>query len=143
MPLENILFEDVSQLVIFFLLCCPNGRESVLFSRGKPAATESRYPTLINYQHIVHAVFSCDHTTGCEAYSFTTDGYGIFNVHTNLDCVSYTVRKGIMQAQSRNSAQELLSRRARQIVPHPTPPRSRTQSLRKQGQPAFKETNQN
>ena len=26
-------------------------------------------------------VFSCfDHTTGCEAYSFTTDGYGIFNV---------------------------------------------------------------
>ena len=29
-------------------------------------------------------VFSLSHTTGCEAYSFTADGYGIFNVRTNL-----------------------------------------------------------
>ena len=33
---------------------------------------------------LVYAVFLCDRTTGCETYSFTTDGYGIFNVHTNL-----------------------------------------------------------
>ena len=30
------------------------------------------------------AVFSCFHTTGCEAYSFTTDGYRIFNTRTNV-----------------------------------------------------------
>ena len=30
------------------------------------------------------AVFLCSHTTGCEAYSFATDRYGIFNVRTNL-----------------------------------------------------------
>ena len=29
-------------------------------------------------------MFSCFNTTGCEAYSFTTDGYGIFSVLTNL-----------------------------------------------------------
>ena len=27
---------------------------------------------------------SCSHTTGCDAYSFTADGYGIFNVRTNV-----------------------------------------------------------
>ena len=32
----------------------------------------------------MYAVFLCDPTTGCEAYSFTRDGYGIFNVRTNL-----------------------------------------------------------
>ena len=29
-------------------------------------------------------MFSCFHTSSCEAYSFTTDGYGIFNVSTHL-----------------------------------------------------------
>ena len=33
---------------------------------------------------LVYAVFLCDHTTGCEAYSFTTGGYVIFNTHTIL-----------------------------------------------------------
>ena len=28
----------------------------------------------------MYAVFLCDHTTGCEAYSFRVDGCGIFNV---------------------------------------------------------------
>ena len=33
----------------------------------------------------MHAVFSCVHISNCdEAYSFTTDGYGIFNMRTNL-----------------------------------------------------------
>ena len=30
------------------------------------------------------AMFSCFYITGCEAYTFTTDGYGIFNVRTDL-----------------------------------------------------------
>ena len=33
----------------------------------------------------LRAVFLCFHTASCEANSFTTDGYGIFDVHTNLD----------------------------------------------------------
>ena len=32
----------------------------------------------------MHATFLCDHTTGCEAYSFMTDGHVIFNMHTYL-----------------------------------------------------------
>ena len=34
--------------------------------------------------NLAHAVFLCDHTSSCEAYSFTTDGYGIFNMRKNL-----------------------------------------------------------
>ena len=37
---------------------------------------------LASFQFFLGAVFPCFHTTGCEAYSFTTDGYGIFNVCT-------------------------------------------------------------
>ena len=36
----------------------------------------------------------CFHPTGCEAYSFTTGGYGIFNVRTNVGGVPYT-RRGV------------------------------------------------
>ena len=32
----------------------------------------------------VCAMFCCFHTTGCEAYSFMSDGYGIFNMRTNV-----------------------------------------------------------
>ena len=39
------------------------------------------------------AVFSFFHTTGCGAYSFTADGYGIFNVRTKCGYAMYT-RKG-------------------------------------------------
>ena len=56
--------------VLGFLLSCPNGNFPceirVAFPGGKPAATESRYPTLLNYKPynffiIVYAVFLCDH----------------------------------------------------------------------------------
>ena len=37
-----------------------------------------------------------DHTTFCEAYSFTTDGYGIFNVRTHLlDACVHTKGAGV------------------------------------------------
>ena len=48
--------------------------------------------------NLVYAVFLCDHTTGCEAYSFMTDGYGIFNVRTNLGACSIYTKWG--QAQT-------------------------------------------
>ena len=63
----------------------------------------------------VYEEFLCDHTTGCEAYSFTTDGYGIFNVHINLGaCRMHEVGSG-------KSAQEL-TWRDRKNVPHPASP---------------------
>ena len=42
--------------------------------------------------NLVHAVVLCDPITGCEAYSFTTDGYGIFNVQHTFGRVPYTRR---------------------------------------------------
>ena len=55
-------------------LCC--------FPRGKQAAIVWRYLLFS-----LCAMFSCFHTTGCEAYSFTTNGYGIFN---KFGCMPYT-----------------------------------------------------
>ena len=54
---------------------------------------------LQGFINLMHAVFLCDHTIGCEAYSFsfTTDGYGIFNTRTNLGTCCAPQRGG--QAQ--------------------------------------------
>ena len=49
------------------------------FPQRKQAAIVQRYPAFLP----VCSVFVLP-TTSCEAYSFTTDGYVIFNVHTNL-----------------------------------------------------------
>ena len=51
------------------------------FSPGKASSHSARNPPCF---FLLCAVFSWFHTTGCEAYSFTTDGYGIFNVRTNV-----------------------------------------------------------
>ena len=52
---------------------------------------------------LVFAVFLDDYTTGCEAYSFTTDGYGIFNVRKNVGaCRTHEGGSG-----TKKSAQEL------------------------------------
>ena len=42
--------------------------------------SRSTQPSLI--PSLMYAIFWCDRTTGCEAYSFTADGYGIFNMCT-------------------------------------------------------------
>ena len=64
------------------------------------------------------AVFSCFHTTGCEANPFTTDGYGIFNAHPNLGaCRTHEVGSG-----TNKSAQEL-TRRDRKTDFHSDPAR--------------------
>ena len=52
--------------------------------RGKPPAIESRYPTLFKYYPSVCTVVLY-HTTGCEAYSFTTNGHGIFKYYLLID----------------------------------------------------------
>ena len=52
-----------------------------LLSPGKASSHSTALPSFI---FTMCALFSCLHTTGCEAYSFTTDEYGIFNMHTNV-----------------------------------------------------------
>ena len=44
------------------------------------------------------AVVSCFQSTGCDAYSFTTDGYRIFNVRTTLG-VCHTHEGGVRHKQ--------------------------------------------
>ena len=74
----------------------------------------------------------CDHTTGSEAYSFTTDGYRIVNVHTHLDaCRTCIARKG--GQEQTNLHKSLLDRRDRNTAPHPAPPRDRTTDLKING----------
>ena len=51
------------------------------FPRGKPVATEWRYPALISYLLVNVEIIP---SVGWEAYSFTTDGYGMFNVRARL-----------------------------------------------------------
>ena len=62
------------------------------------------------------AAFLCFHTIGCEAYSFTTDGHGIFNLSKKLGaCRTHEDGSG-----TNKSAQEL-TRRCRTSVVHSTP----------------------
>ena len=64
----------------------------------------------------VCTVFLCEHTTRCEAYSFTADGYGIFNLRTHSGaCCTHEGGSG-----TNKSAQEL-TRRDRKTVSHPAP----------------------
>ena len=65
----------------------------------------------------MYAVFSYFQTTGSEAYSFTTDGYGIFNVRTTVGaCRTHEGESG-----TNKSAQEL-TWRDRKTALHPAPP---------------------
>ena len=54
------------------------------FPQGKWAAIVWHYPAFFFFFFFLCVMFSCFHTTGCEAYSFVTDVYGIFNMHTHL-----------------------------------------------------------
>ena len=49
------------------------------FPQGKASSLSTALP---NFFFHLCAMFSCFYTTGCEMYSFTTDGYVIFNVRT-------------------------------------------------------------
>ena len=91
---SGFFFQVFFNCLFYFI---PDGKFGSRFPRRKPAATESRYPTLINdYSLVVYSVpcILCDYTSGFDAYSFTTGGYEIFNVRgTNLgECRPYTRR---------------------------------------------------
>ena len=73
----------------------------------------------------MYAVFLCDHTTGREAYSITTDGYGVFNVRTTFGaCRTHEEESGT------NKPAQKLTLRDRKPVAHSVPPGNRTQGLR-------------
>ena len=90
-----------------------------------PGKASSHSTALHNFFCFVCAGFSRFHTTGCEAYSFTTDGFGIFNVRSNWVRAVHT--KG---GSGTNKSAEDLTRRDRNVVSHPAPPGDRTQGLR-------------
>ena len=92
------------------------------FPKGKSAAVVRHYPAFCVF--LLCTVFSCLHTTGCEAYSFATDGYGI------LTCVQMWVRaihtKGV---QAQTSMRQEVTWRDRKTAPHTALPGDQTQGL--------------
>ena len=69
---------------------------TVCFRRGKRAGRQSAaLPSFFIILCFCVRTFSCFHTTVCEAYSFATDGYWIFNVRTHLGaCRTHEWRSG-------------------------------------------------
>ena len=93
---------------------------SSCFLQGKRAAMARRYPALL-WGFFLCEVFSCFHTTGYDAYSFTTDGYGIFNVRTDVGaCRTHEDGSG-----TNKSEQELIGRTETTTVALPAPPGDR------------------
>ena len=80
-------------------------------SLGRPAESLTQSPECRSLGCLVRKNYgetgkvgrsACFHTTRCEAYSFTTDGYGIFNMRTSLGvCRTYEGGSG-----TNKSAQE-------------------------------------
>ena len=90
-----------------------HGKCGLLFP-GKANSHSTALPSLVVF---VCAVFAYVHTTGCDAYSFTTDEYGIFNLRTNLG--AWRVHEG--GSGTNKSAQELTRRDIKEncVSPHP------------------------
>ena len=71
-----------------------------LLSWEKRAAIELRYPSFFLFFFwlpplpVLCSVLSCVHITGCEAYSITTDGYGISNMRKHKCGYKSYTRKG-------------------------------------------------
>ena len=71
-------------------MLCGHAKFGLLLSPGKASSHSTRrYPDCFFF---LCAVFLCFHTTGCEAYSFTTDGYGIFNERVSVSVQAHTAR---------------------------------------------------
>ena len=66
--------------------CACQGESSTETVHGMASLAQTQHmPGRVNTVLCQCAVFSCFHTTGCEAYSFTSDGCGLFNVDPNLE----------------------------------------------------------
>ena len=91
-------FFKVFFLDFFFPQC--NAREIGLLFQGKASSHSTALPSFFLF--FLCVVHWCLHTTGCEAYSFMTDGYGIFNTCANLGacCTHEDMGGGGGQAQT-------------------------------------------
>ena len=84
----------------------------------------SRATQMYFIPELLYEVCLCGRTTGCEAYSFTTDEYWIFHVFTNLgSCRTHDGGSGT------NTAAQELTRRDRKPCPHPASPGDPIQGL--------------
>ena len=96
---------------VLLLLCCPNRNFfpweiRVAFpEESQLRQSRATLPELMT--SLVSAVFLCDHTTRCKAYSFTTDGFGIFNVWTNLGvCLTHEGGSGANKSAQVDSEEQ-------------------------------------
>ena len=64
------------------------------FGIRSPGKASSRSTALPRFFFFLSALFSYSYTTGCQAYCFTTDGYGSLNLAHKFGCVPYT-RRGV------------------------------------------------
>ena len=62
-----------------------------LLSPGKASSHSTALPSIFCFLlFFLCAVFSCFHTTGCDAYSFTIDANRILNMRTIWVCAVHT-----------------------------------------------------
>ena len=95
---------------------------------GKASSYSTELPSFFSFFFLC-AVFLCFHTTGCEAYSFTADGCGIFNVRMNLGaCRSLRTKEG--HAGTHKPAQEFDARGRGAEEKKPTCPSTLTHHCR-------------
>ena len=72
--------------------------------------------------------FLGDHTTVCQAYSFTTDGYGIFNVRNTFRVRAVHTKGGRHKQVCTRVDSE--GQKQNNLAIHPAPPGDRTHGLR-------------
>ena len=113
---------------VLLLLCCPNRNFfpweiRVAFpEESQLRQSRATLPELMT--SLVSAVFLCDHTIGCEAYSLRPMEMGYLTcAQMWVPCRTHKGGSG-----TNNSAQEL-TRRDRKTAADPAPPGDRTQGL--------------
>ena len=115
------------------------GENRVAFPLGKRAAVSRCYPAAFLFLFVflgffLFETFSCFRTTGCEAYSFTADGYGIFNVRAKLGpCRAHAGwgggLGGVWAGTSKSAHRVGSDGQNKCLSPCPGPPGDQTQGL--------------
>ena len=89
-----------SDSITFLSQCNARQNNSGCFPHEKANSHSTALPSFFGLSLLLCAVCSCFHTTDCDAYSFTTDGYGIFNVRTHLGaCRTHEQGSGTSKSQ--------------------------------------------
>ena len=118
---ETAIQQKTMQICELISVFCPNAMRGK-FKLPFPGKASSRSTALPSGFPPMSAVFSYFHTTGCETYSYTTDGYGIFNVSIIRVRAVHTKR-----GQAQTSLHKSRFGGKETTVSHPAPPGDRTQ----------------